>query len=76
MPKRSKTQSHKPKCTLNLSLSADSIERVKLHALVKRVSVSRLIEDLINQQLTGISIHRRTCAREGQGGQESDESTD
>lgn len=71
MRRRSNRQVLKTRLPLNLSLARDAVERVKLHALVKRTSVSRLIEGLIMSQLTGLAIHQRTCAAEGQGGQES-----
>lgn len=73
MRKRTNRHASKSRLPLNLSLSPDAVERVKLHALVKRTSVSQLIEGLILSQLTGLAIHQRTCAAAGEGGQTSGE---
>lgn len=72
MRKRVKIQQHKPRIALNLSLDQSTVERVKLHALIRRMSVSRLIELLIHDHLSAVSIRNRACATEGQGGQQSD----
>lgn len=66
-PKAGKPAADAGKRSLNLRVDDETYERLTIHALRRRTTISGLVMDLARDNLREFSIHRNGTRGEGQG---------